>query len=275
MGMPIRWPSRQGSFPSPRSVRLDRHPPYHYLRNPRPALTRQLLLHPRSPRPARPSGRRSCSLRCAGCVCRRHARFARVTAGSRCARSLRSRACVGRAGSTLLTAHLVRRSRSRRSLRSRLAGLALRVRQDRTAPHASPADSLTLACARVRSSLAHDCRPPARGSRRSPLAHPAALPAVAPPGSRALAADRRAHARPNVRFPGGLKGRGALAAKRSRSAGPIRTTEGSEDIPQSDRERAEGFQDDCGAVDDFPSQSSQRAESFRGGCGGLGRVCTE
>jgi len=42
--------------------------------------------------------------------------------------------------------------------------------------------------------------------------------------------------------PGGSKGRGALAPVRVVWAGAIRTSEASENIPLSDRERAEGFQ---------------------------------
>jgi hypothetical protein len=60
-----------------------------------------------------------------------------------------------------------------------------------------------------------------------------------------------------------MKGAGALAFTSVAERGPIRATAGSEDIPLSGRERAEGF-NICGAVAVAVavSSSGERAEGF-------------
>ncbi len=66
-----------------------------------------------------------------------------------------------------------------------------------------------------------------------------------------------------VLFPGGLKGRGALAFTLVARAGSIRAGGAeSADIPRSDRERAEGFHRLLSPAVAVPSTATERAEGF-------------
>jgi hypothetical protein len=148
------------------------------------------------------SGRWSCSLRCAGCVGRRHVRFAHVIVGTPLRSSVERLPAVF-AGSGR------DRPRSRfPSVDVRVQGVSLPSTPRRhrpsippgtaTAPHASPADSF--------------------GGRAGPAS---LLPRTVPAGGRLGVARQRARAtltatscavHPSKQAPGGMKGRGPVAA---------------------------------------------------------------